>query len=109
MEEAINVVLEAKNGWTPVSEISSDPLKSTGPIVKSMHHGMKNCFIPIVKLPHVPVFFGLGKMSVRKHEILLWCNFFLYKDPPDRRLKNGSTFDSLVSMINGLTPKVKNT
>jgi len=34
---------------------------------------------------------------------------FSYKNPPDRRLKNGSTFDWLVSLINGLTLKAKNT
>jgi len=32
-----------------------------------------------------------------------------YKNPPDRQLKNGSTFDSLFSLINGLTLKAKNT
>jgi len=33
---------------------------------------------------------------------------FSYKNPPGRQLKNGSTFDSLVSLINGLIPKTKN-
>jgi hypothetical protein len=70
-EEAVVVLGQAEDGRPLGGAISPDALENGAAVMEGVHHGMTTAFGPVVELPLVPVFLGLGKVGVKKHGCLL--------------------------------------